>query len=331
MFAIARNGFLVYLLACAPSCASSSPPPRRTATAPAARPLVGAIRWDAWFGDDTTSTVGREVEQSLAPPEWHGRLPFFAAEVSPTQVQVRSNRQSVMDAEIRYAHDAGIDYWAFVMYAPQLPMTTGGIDLYLSSAAKRDVHFCMIAEHLDNATIARLIAYFKDASYQRVLGTRPLVYLLGPQRRDDPAWPDARASIAELRQRAAAAGVDAPYLVHLWGWDGGKALVAELDLDAESAYSLQFDDRAAPYATLAAKTEAKWDEWRDSGLKVVPLVTAGWDRRPRVACRGSPRRRAGTSVYSTMPPPRRPSWHGCCGTRWPGARATAPPPSPTPY
>ena len=49
-----------------------------------------------------------------------------------------------------------------------------------------------------------------------------------------------------------------------------------------SAYSLNFDDKSAPYATLVKKTETKWDEWSKTGSKVVPLVTAGWDRRPRV-------------------------------------------------
>src|ERR671931_539967 len=68
------------------------------------RAVVGAIRWDAWFGDQPDTTVGREVERSLGPSQWHSRLPFFAKEISPTAVQVRSNIQSVMDEEIRYAH-----------------------------------------------------------------------------------------------------------------------------------------------------------------------------------------------------------------------------------
>ena len=60
------------------------------------RPIVGAIRWDAWIGDAADSDVGRQVERSLGPERWHSRLPFFARVVSPQEVQVRANRQEVM-------------------------------------------------------------------------------------------------------------------------------------------------------------------------------------------------------------------------------------------
>jgi hypothetical protein len=249
---------------------------------PTSRPLVGAIRWDAWFGVNSTTTVGQEVERSLSPPQWHYRLPFFAKEISPTEIQVRSNVQSVMDAEIRYASDAGIDYWAFVMYPISFPATTGGLDLYFKSSHKHDIRFCMIVEHLDDDTVNRLVEYFKEESHQTVLRGRPLVYLLGPPSVIDPAWPDAKAAVNNLRQRTLRAGIKNPYLVHLWGWSGAKEVIDVLHLDAMSAYSLNFDDKSAPYATLVKKTETKWDEWSKTGSRVVPLVTAGWDRRPRV-------------------------------------------------
>jgi hypothetical protein len=187
-----------------------------------------------------------------------------------------------MDSEIRYAHDAGMDYWAFVMYPISFPATTGGLDLYFKSSHKGDIRFCMIVEHLDDNTVDRLVQYFKDKSYQTVLGGRPLVYLLGPKSLNDPAWPGGKAAVGKLRQLAIRTGGKDPYLVHLWGWSGGKEIIDALHLDAMSAYSLNFDDKDAPYATLARKTEAKWDEWMSTGSKVVPLVTAGWDRRPRV-------------------------------------------------
>jgi hypothetical protein len=282
-------------------------PPKASPSRSATRLLVGAIRWDAWFGDNAATTVGREVERSLGPPQWHYRLPFFAKEISPTAVQVRSNVQSVMDAEIDYAHGAGIDYWAFVMYPASFPATSGGLDLYLKSGHKRDIHFCMIVEHLDDDSVDRLVRYFKDESYQTVLEERPLVYMLEPQNLKDPAWPDPKESVNNLRQKALRAGSKNPYLVHLWGWSGGKEVVDALNLDAMSAYSLNFEDKGAPYATLARKTEAKWDEWMKAGSKVVPLVTAGWDRRPRVlnpvSWENSPSRLKSLEYYYGPPKP----------------------------
>ena len=70
--------------------------------------------------------------------------------------------------------------------------------------------------------------------------------------------------------------------MHDWGWDSAEEVIDWLGLDAMSAYSLQYDDVAAPFATLAEKTERKWDEWRASGRHVVPLVMTGWDWRTRV-------------------------------------------------
>ena len=40
------------------------------------RPLVGAIRWDAWHGE--LSEVGKAVEKTLSPLKYHFRLPWFA-------------------------------------------------------------------------------------------------------------------------------------------------------------------------------------------------------------------------------------------------------------
>jgi hypothetical protein len=248
------------------------------------RPVVGAIRWDGWIGSVAGYDVGVQVEKSLGPQRWHSRLPFFAEELSATAVRIRSNTQTVMDQEIGYAHRAGLAYWAFVMYPPDNPQTLGGIDLYLRSSHKWDINFAMIVQPytFGDQDIARLIGYFLQRNYQKVDGGRPLLFLAGPQTVDDPAWPNIKKQIEQLRGAAAKAGSKNPYIVHLWGWNESKNIIDWLKLDAMGAYSLNFGDRAAPYATLARKTQSKWDEWRATGAKVCPLVTAGWDRRPRV-------------------------------------------------
>ena len=247
------------------------------------RPVVGAIRWDAWIGSVPGYDVGLQVERSLGPQRWHTRLPFYAKELSATEVRIRANTQAVMDQEIAYAHRAGLDYWAFVMYPHDNPQTHGGIDLYLRSLHKGDINFAMIVQSytFGDRDIARLIDYFRQSNYQKVAG-RPLLFLAGPQKIDDPSWPNIKDRIEQLRDAATRAHLKRPYIVHLWGWNGAKEVIDWLKLDAMSAYSLNFGDRGAPYAALARKAQAKWDEWRATGVKVCPLVTAGWDRRPRV-------------------------------------------------
>ncbi len=113
-----------------------------------ARPIVGAIRWDAWVGDD--HAVGATYEADLDPNQWHCRVPFYGEEVGPNEINANGDSQQIMDQEIAYAKDAGLDYWAFVMY-PTTPgfyesPITNIINLYLNSAHKSDINFCAYIE-----------------------------------------------------------------------------------------------------------------------------------------------------------------------------------------
>jgi len=188
----------------------------------AGRPLVGAIRWDAWHGD--RGMPGRAVEKSLGPKEWRYRLPFFAKELPDGKVELRGDTQEVMDREIEYASAAGIDYWAFLTYGAQDPMSRG-LELYLASEKKEKVRFCFILHHLDlkdrKAEIDRLTALFKESTYQKVLDGRPLAFSF--QCAADRGFYD------DLRTAATAARLKAPYFVY----QGGSAKDLErLGLDA---------------------------------------------------------------------------------------------------
>ncbi len=314
-----RHGWMVAIVLCA--CVHA---PRPTYVPPTTtRPLVGAIRWDAWVGDTPEMPgydVGLQVERSLGPKQWHDRLPFFAQEISDTEVRVRANTQAVMDREIGYAARAGIDYWAFVMYAPSDPVTKGGLDLYLKSTHRREIRFAMIVQSytFGHADIDRLVSYFALPDYQRVAGGRPLVFVLGPTKRGDSAWSHPKESIDELRAKTEAAGIASPYIVHQWGWAGAKDVVDWLGLDAMGAYAMQFDDERAPYTMLARKTEGKWDEWAATGARVVPIVMAGWDRRPRVQHPVSWERKGGGPIerYYETPTPSELAAHLRASLEW---------------
>lgn len=256
----------------------------------APRPVVGAIRWDAWHG--AASTVGLAVERSLGPAQWHHRLPFFGRVVGPEAVEARGNTQAVVDREIDYAADAGIDYWAFVTYDLAAPMSDG-LKLYLASDRRERIAFCHIVEagRLGPATldewVTRLLGSWAEPTYQRVLDGRPLLYLFQPDHLVAPgrfeSWAAARAGIDRLREAARAAGVGEPYVVgQVWSPAAGADQARQLGLDALGAYAANAGGRGASYAELATGAEGRWDQLAATGLPVVPLVTSGWDRRPRV-------------------------------------------------
>src|SRR6202012_4640409 len=54
----------------------------------AERPLVGALRWDAWYSDKGPV---KETERTLGPPKYHFRLPWFAQWQGGDQVHINGD------------------------------------------------------------------------------------------------------------------------------------------------------------------------------------------------------------------------------------------------
>src|SRR5437016_498756 len=89
------------------------------------RPIVGAIRWDAWYGN---GGVTKAVEASLGQPKYHFRLPWFARVIGDEKVSIDGDSQTIVEQEITYAAQAGLNYWAFVDYWDATP----GMDIALN-------------------------------------------------------------------------------------------------------------------------------------------------------------------------------------------------------
>lgn len=253
------------------------------ATNAAPRPLVGAIRWDAWVGDYNPSGVpggiiGLPVEKSLGPHQFHDRIPFFGKETGPDSVEARELTQDVMDKEIHYACDGGIDYWAFDWYNDGSGLALAR-HLYMSSSIKSLVKFCFVLQNtLPRASFPRLIGtFFKDPDYLKVLGDRPVVYLFC-----DNYTPE---DLGVLRDQTRATSLGNPYIVDCA--TGSKAPPANFHYDAVSHYVTgatmgQPFKAGAPFADVMRNSQDRWNNDKTFGLDVVPNVTAGADVRPRI-------------------------------------------------
>jgi len=262
------------------------------APAAAQRPAVGAIRWDAW-------TKGSEWEANLGPRQWRNRLPFYGREVGEEAVEVIADRQTVMDQEIAYAKAAGLDYWAYCFSLPT-DLTAQpdeyALRLHLASAHKADVDFAFVmmgpgwwgpkAEY--GRAAEALAAYFSDPAYQKVGDNRPLLFVyyrenLAPHFGGEA---QARAALDLIRAKAVEAGLGPPLIVaQVWHAAEGAKLVDALGFGAISAYAMvdlaNWGDQEYPYANLAAGNRAFWESCKATGKQVIPLVSAGWDPRPR--------------------------------------------------
>lgn len=260
------------------------------AGASTAKPIVGAIRWDGWF-------KGNPWEKNLQSPQWRYRLPFYAKVNPDGKVEVCEDSQEVMDREIRYASDAGLDYWAFCYYHPkswpEADCYNYGWKRYLASKLKRRMHFCLNLQwgHLGPAdewpkTVETFVRMFKERTYQRVAGGRPLVFFFNWDylERQFGSVAAARKAMDELRAASVKAGAGSPYIVaQVFAAADGAKYVDELGFDAIGAYSAPGGGEAkeCPYSDLAATNVWYWNSFKATGKKVVPLVNAGWDGRPR--------------------------------------------------
>jgi hypothetical protein len=250
-------------------------------------PRVGAIRWDAWYGPD--DKVGRATAAELSLKEYQYRLPFFAKVGLGSDVTIDGNHQDIFDQEIKYAVQAELSYWAFVAY-PRDSALTRGLDLYLNSASKLLMNFCMLSEltNWGNKDIAEYhVQLMTDPSYQTVLDKRPL-YFLGFIQDDaiQSGWggrPGLRQSLNAFRARIVQKGLNTPYIVILdYAPDVAAAYARDLGCDAISTYAINHNPRGAPFAQLVREAEQDWAARAATGMPVIPTITTGFDQRPRV-------------------------------------------------
>ncbi|MCX6901061.1 MAG: glycoside hydrolase family 99-like domain-containing protein [Verrucomicrobia bacterium] len=243
-------------------------------------PIVGAIRWDAWYGE--TGPV-KHTEASLGPPKYHYRLPWFARVVGEGRVRINGDSQEILEKEITYAAAAGLNYWAFVDYWDD-PSMDIALRRYRAAKDKKDVRYCFIEEGQRMDAVgtggwARLIEHFKDPHYQTVLDGRPLLFLFVKSKRlGKREW-------QELGDAAVAAGLKRPYLVLMGWWPETDAKdMASLGFDAVSAYARggSYSMEQPAYAEQCALIRRdRWEKCRALRIPSVTFASAGWDTRPR--------------------------------------------------
>jgi hypothetical protein len=243
----------------------------------AERPSVGAIRWDAWSGGGVTS----QVEQTLSPEKHRFRLPWFAQVDASGRAHIDASTDGVMEQEIAYAKQAGLDYWAFLTY-PEADAMSSALARYLRSPKRADLGFCLILHQTLSVPAARwpaerdrTLKLFKEPGYQQVDG-RPLVYAFDLKTENATV----KQRFDELRTAARAVGLD-PYFVYM-GWSPQRDYQKH-STEGFAAVSAYAHPGTEPVFTryVEAFEQHAWANARANQIPYVPLVTTGWDKRPR--------------------------------------------------
>lgn len=240
------------------------------------RPIVGAIRWDAWVGN--IHPVGLAVERNLSPHQYHYRTPFYSKEISYDSVQCRGATLVVIQKENKYAQYCGINYWAFCWYPKHSGLDTV-MQLYLKCPHKYGINWCCIVgtakfdERIDGPW---LVKQFKTNSYQKVMGNRPLLYVLGNE--------VSAKTIKYLQQLNKDAGNDSIYVVAMGEETYTVNNYADsIKADAISAYTTWTYNNGGAYYPLVPTTDSiRWEEHLATGKQVVPWVTTGRNAKPRI-------------------------------------------------
>ncbi len=258
------------------------------------KPIIGAIRWDAY-----NAPVGNVYAQAaIAPlltPENNARLPWYVTINNAGTLAVDGDSQAVIDSEIQMAAEAGINYFAFNYYPVSSGLQTA-LDDYLDSPYNHLLDFTIIDNPGWGATLgdyttilAPEVALLEQPNYQRTADGRPIYYLLMPDAATFQTWltqnwggsiANMATALTWLRNQVIAATGANPYVVLMPdGLTGATQIAAELGVDALSSYAASGEDTpGTAYATLSAEAEGDWSTERSqTGLSLIPTVVTGWN------------------------------------------------------
>jgi Glycosyltransferase WbsX len=241
------------------------------------RPSVGAIRWDAWSGGGVTE----QVEHTLSPEKYRFRLPWFAVVDTAGRANIKGAADGVMEQEIAYAKNAGLDYWAFLTY-PEADSMSSALARYLRSPKRPDLGFCLILHQTLSvpaprwpAERDRVVKLMQEPGYQKTHG-RPLVYTFDVKTEQ----PTIKQRFEELRAAAKVAGLD-PYFVYM-GWNPARDYQAHASEGFATVSAYAHPGTEPVFAKyVAAFEQHAWSSALANKIPYAPLVTTGWDKRPR--------------------------------------------------
>lgn len=254
--------------------------PRRSFRQGDSRPLVGAIRWDAWLpGNREYGWVSDPLYR-----RYRHRQPFYGWYTGDISDDVE---RDIVRKEIAYASAGGLDYWAFDWY-PKQAEPQGRIqqafEHYLALPDRGGVGFALLLQskwlrypaswsHYQSTYLPYFVELFADRDYVKVDGNRPLVFLFQSER-----IPPRR--VDELREATTAAGFGLPYLVDV---NMNVKSARRLGLDALSSYGPSgarlLNGRRHCWREQAARDERNWGPHTD--LQTVVGLTPMADPRPR--------------------------------------------------
>ncbi|MDD4891593.1 MAG: glycoside hydrolase family 99-like domain-containing protein [Phycisphaerae bacterium] len=249
---------------------------------------IGAYYFDGWSGQRTLAGDVKEPWAKNAPTHLTKRLVEEFPEREPVWGW-RDDSPEIMERQIDLAADHGLAFFAFCWYwrdderainkqaIKDDPLHTS-MELFLKAKNNRRLKFCLLVANHQGARIRGSenwkqagefwMPYLKHPQYQTV-GGKPLIIVFSPGGGDKDGFAQVQAS-------ARAAGLPG---VAIAGCGGGAPEVGcthGTHYNVVPGYTAGSEQHA--YAELAAANKVAWGGSRQQPY--MPIVTAGWDKRP---------------------------------------------------
>ena len=227
---------------------------------------IGAIRWDAYFETGSSPTaVSDQVAACLSPAKYHWTAPFFAQVASDGKVSFPKETLALWEEEAQYAIDAGIDYFAYLWYDSNDPMSYAR-KFHTQSELRDTIKMTGILESLNRsaATFEELFAAMKE-DYWLYMDGMPVIYVYDANQKD-------QSFVEQLRKMAAQAGIAEPlYIIGMGYGDAAAAILALIMILMPQAFTARVLLKSAgPMRSCARRI------WKDTIRYCRPARLCRW-------------------------------------------------------
>lgn len=264
-------------------------------------PLVGVIRWDAWFR-------GSDFAAQISTPTWRTRLPFYSESAADGTITIDDTSPDTTTKEVRLAAAAGINYFIFGLYVDKNPdgsainsriHFTDPMRNFVQIGNKRGLKFSFFlpiaTDYQNRPRLRQLVKEFiTDSSFLTTDNGRSVLFIFMPTAQH---WTSSMKDvsiyqkiISDLRGDVKQSTNHDPYLVGLNFYpDLSETLIKTIGLDAISSYGNPLGQRPIEQSSgqqsfkmCAQASQWYWKESEMSHISYLPPVSLGWDYRPLI-------------------------------------------------
>lgn len=252
------------------------------------RPMIGAYYFDGWAGRNKSATATDPAWAKHAPTHLTRRMIDEFPEREPVWGW-RDDSQEIMERQIDLAADHGVAFFAFCWYwhdngqginekGIMEDPKHSSLNLFLKAKNNHRLKFCLlVANHagyeINGAENWKQagefwLPYLKHKQHLTISG-KPLIIIFSSQGGD-------KEGFAAMQETARKAGLPGLAIAGCAAAPPERGFTHRTHYNVVPGYAAGSEEHK--YAELATANRAQWKG--DPAQPYIPIMTAGWDKRP---------------------------------------------------